>query len=103
MTICVDNYSSFLKKSVGLIGQKNPHPILFHTRFGIHTFFMRFPIDVIILDRHQTIVAMKENLKPWHFFFWNPKFDTVIELPFQFIQQNKLNLGSKVKIIPIKA
>ena len=48
---------------------------------SIHTFFMRFPIDVIFLNKHNTIVGIYRNLKPWRItkiFFTAKK---VLELP----------------------
>ena len=32
---------------------------------SIHTFFMRFPIDVVFLDREQRVVRVVPNLRPW--------------------------------------
>ena len=32
---------------------------------GVHTFAMRFPIDVIYLDGDEVVVHLEENLKPW--------------------------------------
>jgi uncharacterized protein len=32
---------------------------------SIHTFFMRFPIDVIFLDGNNGVVKIIKNLKPW--------------------------------------
>ena len=32
---------------------------------SIHTCFMRFPIDVIMLDKANVVVGFKRNLKPW--------------------------------------
>lgn len=65
---------------LGLLNSKNPRSLLFKTRFGIHTLFMKNPITVIILDSEMRVVKMKKDLKPFRFFFWNPKYDSVIEL-----------------------
>lgn len=32
---------------------------------AVHTFFMRFPIDVIFLDKQQRVVKVVNRLKPW--------------------------------------
>ena len=32
---------------------------------AIHTWFMRFPIDVVFLDRDLTVLKLKEHLGPW--------------------------------------
>ena len=55
--------------------------MLFKTRFGIYTFFLREPIDVVVLDRSFKVVKLKEDLKPNKLFFWNPVYPYIIELP----------------------
>jgi uncharacterized protein len=32
---------------------------------SIHMFFMRFPIDVLYLDRDDRVVRVQEGIKPW--------------------------------------
>lgn len=32
---------------------------------GVHTMFMKFPIDVIYLDRAARVRKIKRNLRPW--------------------------------------
>jgi uncharacterized membrane protein (UPF0127 family) len=34
---------------------------------GVHTLAMRFPIDVVYLDRAGTVVHVEHNLQPWRF------------------------------------
>lgn len=31
----------------------------------MHMFFMRFPIDIVFLDRHDRVLRINYNLKPW--------------------------------------
>lgn len=75
-----------------------PKPILFHTRFGIHTFGMKYPIDVVILDKSLVVRKIKQNLLPNRFFFWNPLLDTVIELPQGTIKKKKIQIGMKLQL-----
>lgn len=86
---------SWKEKCFGLIGKK-PYPILIRTRFGIHTFGMRYPLDVIVLDSENTIISLKENMFPNRFFFWYPRFDTIVELPAGTIRKKKLARGQKI-------
>ncbi len=46
----------------------------------IHTFFMRFPIDVIFLSRALEVVRVMENLKPWRLSPWVFSAHSVLEL-----------------------
>ena len=32
---------------------------------SVHTFFMRFPIDVVFLDRELSVVAVRPEVVPW--------------------------------------
>ncbi len=73
--------TSWQEKSKGLIGEKKAFPVFFKTRFGIHTFGMKFPIDVVILDQKMCVVLLRKNLEPNRFLFWNPIYCGVLELP----------------------
>ena len=39
--------------------------MLIDPRPSVHTWFMRFPIDVIFLDNKNRVVGLKRNLKPF--------------------------------------
>ncbi len=82
---------SFVAKNLGLIPYNKPKPLRIKTRFGIHTFGMRYPIDVIILDKNKKVVKIKKSLHPNRVFFWNPRYDTVLELPAGTIQEKNIS------------
>jgi uncharacterized membrane protein (UPF0127 family) len=86
------------EKFTGLIGQKNIYPIFFKTHFGIHTFGMKTPIDVLVLDKTNHVVALKTNLLPNHLFFWNPVYEKVLELPYGEISKNNIAIQTFVRI-----
>jgi uncharacterized membrane protein (UPF0127 family) len=83
----------------GLMGKAKAYPIYFKTRFGIHTFFLKFPIDVVILDKEKRSVKLVENLSPNHFLFWNLKYNHVVELPQGTIKRKKIKLGDKISLV----
>ena len=82
------------EKIQGLIGKKKPQSLMLKTRFGIHTFGLKFPIDVLILNNENKVASIKKNLKPNRIFLWNPMHDKVLELPSGTIQKYAI----KVKI-----
>jgi len=86
------------KKVTGLLGKKQPENLYFRTRFGIHTFGMKFPIDVVILDKKNAIVDLKCGLCPNRIFLWNPRYDKVLELPNGFIVSSKIKIGSTIEL-----
>ena len=47
----------------------------------IHTFFMKFAIDVLFLDRGQRVVRVMEGLKPWRLSPWVLRARSVLEVP----------------------
>ena len=83
---------SLKEKTKGMIGRNEP--VFFKTRFGIHTFFMKFPINVYILDSENKVVIVKKNLSPWRVYFWNPLYCKVIETPANF--EDDIKLGDKI-------
>ncbi len=46
----------------------------------IHTFFMRFSIDVLFLDGELKVVRVMEELKPWRLSPWVFRARSVLEL-----------------------
>lgn len=70
--------------------------LILNTRFGIHTFFVKNPLDIIILDNRNRVKIIK-NLKPNRIFVWNPKFSKVLELPNGSVDNLKLNIGHILK------
>jgi len=46
----------------------------------IHTFFMKFPIDVLFLDADLTVRRVMEDLRPWRLSPWVLSARSVLEL-----------------------
>ncbi len=52
----------------GLMGRRALPPgegLLLKPAPSIHTFFMRFPIDVVFLDRDGRVLRVAESVRPW--------------------------------------
>lgn len=90
--------SSLLDRLLGLLNSQNPRSLLFNTRFGIHTFGLDKPIDVIVIDQRSKIRILK-TIKPNSLFFYNPKYKTVIELSKGAIKKSKTQIGDKIAIL----
>jgi uncharacterized membrane protein (UPF0127 family) len=57
----------FVDRAVGLLGHEQlatDTVMWIHSCSSIHTFFMRFPIDVVFVDRHLKVKALFQNLSP---------------------------------------
>lgn len=78
--VLADDYDS---RSKGLLGRTSmdadegmwivPCPM-------IHTFFMKFPIDVVFLSKKGKVVKVIEDLKPWRLSPWVFSAHSVLEL-----------------------
>lgn len=86
------------EKTEGLLKSAPNDALFFETRWGIHTFRMKFRIDVAVMDDDMMIVALRENLMPGRFFFWNPRHKNVLELPAGTIQHTGTKMGDTIQI-----
>lgn len=91
-------FQSFWDKSCGLIGEKEPFRILINTRFGIHTFGVKFPIDAVVLNANCIVRKIKKSLLPNRFFFWNPLYDRILELPQGDVSKLGIEEGQKLEL-----
>jgi uncharacterized membrane protein (UPF0127 family) len=57
---------TFLKRLIGYMFRKEPHheALMIKPCNSIHTFFMKFNIDVIFVDKDMKVLKKVENLKP---------------------------------------
>ena len=53
--------TSFVAQTKGLLESSAPYALILSTRFGIHTFGMKFPIDVIILDKKLNVISVMDS------------------------------------------
>ena len=70
---------------------------------GVHTFAMRFPIDVLYLDADSVVVYIKQNLQPWRIAAVRHQAASVLELPSSTLQPTGTNVGDEIEIVIAKA
>ena len=85
----------------GLIGRKSlpqGDALLLDPCNGIHTFGMRFPIDVLFLDRNNVVVAIRKNLVPNRItpLFFAAK--STLELPAGIVEATATKAGDEIEI-----
>jgi uncharacterized protein len=59
---------SYFARMRGLLGRKSLDPgsgMLLTPEPSVHMFFMRFPLDVVFLDRDHKVVGVRHELRPW--------------------------------------
>jgi uncharacterized protein len=69
-----------------------------HQCNSIHTFFMRYPIDCVFLNKNLKVVSLSAHVNPWRLTIpkWNA--DSVVELPAGQIQKLKIELGEELYV-----
>jgi uncharacterized membrane protein (UPF0127 family) len=65
---------------------------------GVHTFAMRFPIDVLYLDGDKVVVYLQENLKPWRVAPVRLRATSVLELPGSTLSSTQTAIGDEIEI-----
>jgi uncharacterized membrane protein (UPF0127 family) len=91
--------TTFTQGMFGLIFYKKPIAMIFQTHLGIHTFFMHYPIDVIILNKQNRVVDIRKGLKPNRIFIWDPRYSKILELPAGSIENSKTKTGDYLDFI----
>src|SRR5690242_3256329 len=65
---------------------------------GVHSFAMRFPIDVVYLDGDRIVVHVQASLKPWRIAPVRLAAASVLELPRGTLQATGTAVGDRVEI-----
>ena len=65
---------------------------------GVHSFAMRFPIDVVYVDRCGVVIYLERQLKPWRLAPVRRKAVSVLELPANTLDTTGTSLGDELEI-----
>ncbi|MFN8008936.1 MAG: DUF192 domain-containing protein [Terriglobia bacterium] len=91
---------TFLKSLIGLIGQsslRKGQGLWINPCQSVHTFWMRFPIDVLFLDQKGVVVDVIESMKPFRIskHFWKAR--SVLELPAASVRESSTQAGDLIE------
>ncbi|MGH9428921.1 MAG: DUF192 domain-containing protein, partial [Terriglobia bacterium] len=92
---------SFFRSLIGLMGRPGleaGHGLWIVPCQSVHTFWMRFPIDVVFLDQHHTVIHLVESLRPFRISKHLSKASSVIELPVGAIRATGTQMGDEIQI-----
>ena len=82
----------------GLLGRKSldrGQGLLIRPTWSIHTWFMRFAIDVVFLDRELRILKIKQQMQPWRAAArW--RAHSVVELAAGECERIRLEVGDQL-------
>ncbi|WP_051309756.1 DUF192 domain-containing protein [Desulfogranum japonicum] len=82
--IQLERAETMMSRLVGLLGRSglgSGHGLLISPCNQVHTFFMRFVIDVVFLDSENHIVKICPAMRPWRLSPMVFKAKAVLELP----------------------
>ena len=93
-----------LTRLVGLMGRGSlalGHGLLIRPSNGVHTLWMRFSIDVLLLDREFRVLSVYGNLRPFRLTAINWKASSALELPSGTIAATDTQLGDQLQLTPV--
>ena len=64
---------------------------------SLHTCFMRFAIDVVMLDKELNVLGVRENVKPWRMVLCAKQTTSVIETTHG---SRQWTVGQKLEVLP---
>lgn len=91
----------FFSRFFGLMGRRAigaDEAILFPKCDSIHTFFMRFAIDVVMVDREGRVIGVKEAMAPWRLLLPRRGIRHIIELGAHRSRELGITTGTMLQI-----
>ena len=104
-----DTRASRRRGLLGRDGMNEGEALMLSPCTAIHTFFMRFAIDVIFVDRDSRVVRTVSRMRPWRIAIaWRAR--SVIELPAGWLDSlarrgpagHAVNVGDQVYLAPVR-
>lgn len=93
--------STRAQRAIGLLGRTHlevGEALWITPCHGVHTWFMRFSIDVIALDARGVVVDTVSMMKPWRIRLPRPGASTVLELPAGTLLTMPPVMGHRIEI-----
>ncbi len=89
-----------LRRMKGLLGRRalgEDEGLLLRPASSVHTLFMRFPIDLVFLDRELRVLRVAEDTRPWRIAYTR-RSRMVLELPAGAAARRGLRAGEQLVI-----
>ena len=90
-------------RRVGLLGRDRfdaDAALVLAPCLAIHTAFMRFPIDVIFVDRRGRAVRVVQDLRPWRVAV-APRAHAAIELAAGTLRRHEVRVGDRLEVVAL--
>ena len=92
---------NFLTRLVGLLKRTNLGPeeaLWLIPSKGIHTIGMKFPIDVVFLDKSNVVLGVISELVPYRISGVRLRGHSVLELPKGTLKKSRTEVGDQLEI-----
>jgi len=93
-------YKTPWKKAKGMMFEPSPRFLIFTFRkpklVSLHNLFVFFPLDILFLNDKKKVVEIKEDFRPFSFYFPFNKAKYIIEAPKKTVRKHKIKVGHKV-------
>jgi uncharacterized protein len=92
-----------LRGLLGRAGLGAGEGLLIRPTGAIHTWFMRFPIDAVFLDRELVVMDVKSDIRPWRF-AGRRGAKAVLELAAGESERRSIRPGERLEVVdPVRA
>lgn len=92
---------SLMARTKGLLGRESMehHSALWiKPCSSIHTYFMKFAIDVVFVDKNLKVTSVRQNVSPWKLLFSTLRSDSVFEFASGVITTDKVQVGDQLYV-----
>ena len=93
--------SKRIDRAVGLLGRSHldaGEALWITPCRGVHTWFMRFPIDVLAMDANGVVVDVVSAMGPWRMRLPKPGSESVLEFAAGTLNNMQLKVGHQIRI-----
>jgi uncharacterized membrane protein (UPF0127 family) len=97
----VDVAAKRVDRAVGLLSRRSlddGEALLITPCRGVHTWFMRFPIDIVALNEDGVVVDAVSDLGPWRIRLPRPGGVNVLELPVGSVARSNTQIGHRIEM-----
>jgi len=95
--------ASLRDRTVGLLATPSlptGEGLLIERTQSIHMFFMRYPIDVVFVDRQAKVIRTVTGLRPWRVIWWARGARDCLELPVGAVEASGTVRGDQLAVSP---
>ena len=92
----------FFERGVGLLGRSHlplDEALLLPACRSVHTWFMRFTIDLVFLDREGIVQSTEAGLRPWRMMVGPPGTVSVLEMANGAVNAKSIGKGDQLIIM----